>query len=59
MSLPMPGRNAGKTNEERGEEQDERDEELEVVQPSALSMEENVHVPVPLWKSYRNYFSRL
>jgi hypothetical protein len=54
MSLPMPGGNAEK-DEEQGEEQDERDEELEAVQPSALSMEENVPVPVPLWKSYRNW----
>jgi len=54
MSLPMPGGNAEK-DEEQGEEQDERDEELEAVQPSALSMEGNMPVRVPLWKSYRNW----
>src|SRR5277367_4657847 len=54
MSLPMPGGNAEK-DEEQGEEQDEHDEELEAVQPSALSMEGNMPVRVPLWKSYRNW----
>jgi hypothetical protein len=47
MSMPMPGGNAAK-DEEQGEKQDEPDEELEAVQPSALSMEKNVPVPVPL-----------
>jgi len=54
MSMLMPGGNA-ETDEKQDEEQDERDEELEAVQPSAISMEENVPVPVPLWKSYRNW----
>jgi hypothetical protein len=56
MSMPMPGGNAAK-DEEQGEKQDEPDEELEAVQPSALSMEKNVPVPVPLWKSYRNWLN--
>ena len=46
MSMPM--QNAEK-DEKQSEEQDERDEELEAVQPSALSMKQNVSVPVPLW----------
>jgi hypothetical protein len=54
MSMPM--QNAEK-DEKQSEEQDERDEELEAVQPSALSMKQNVSVPVPLWKSYRNWLN--
>ena len=59
MSMPMPRGNAEKDEEQgkaQGEEQDEeQDEELEAVQTSAVSMEHNVPVPVPLWKSYRNW----
>ena len=56
MSMPMPRGNA-EMDEEQGEEQDERDEELQAVQPSAICMKENkpAPVPVPLWKSYRNW----
>ena len=51
MSMSMPGGNAEKDEEC----DDEHDEELEAVQPSAVSMKKNVAVPVPLWKSYRNW----
>ena len=51
-----PGETAEK-DEEWGEEQDERDEELEAVQPYTVSVKKNVPVPVPLWKSYRNWLN--
>ena len=54
MPMPMPEGNA-ETDEERGEEQDERDEELQAVQPSAIRIKENKPDPLPLWKSHRNW----
>ena len=54
MSMPRPRRNADKDGEQ-GEEQDELDEELQAVQPSAIRVKENKPDPVPLWKSYRNW----